>query len=93
MNTLTLVLILLLFFAFALFAAGGVYMGWTYHKEWVMLRAKPADEWRTQDLLHARGIEIASYVAAVGVLIFGAVVCTMNYLVLSTLEKILTAVS
>jgi hypothetical protein len=86
-------LISLLFGAFVLFAAGGVYMGITYLREAHILAKIPNTTKNAQQLLHCRGIAYSSFIAAVGVLIFGWTVCSVNWWIFVTLTQILEKVS
>jgi multisubunit Na+/H+ antiporter MnhB subunit len=80
----------LLFAAFVLFAGSGIIMGITYRKEYKKLKDDPSA--RPDQLTHAKGIEYASYVAAIVVIAIGLLFSGIVYYILTTLAKILEAV-
>jgi hypothetical protein len=81
--------------AFLVFALAGAFMGAVYWKQYAVLSAFPEtqlDAEEQQLLHHTRGLAIASWIAAAGVVAFGFLVSGVVYYILNSLAKIIQTI-
>lgn len=82
--------------AFLVFALAGAFMGAVYWKQYTVLRTFPDAQLSAEEkqlLQHTKGLAIASWIAAAGVVAFGFLVSGTVYYILNTLGQILEVVS
>lgn len=78
--------------AFLVFASAGAFMGAVYWKQYNVLRTCPEPQLSAEEkqlLQHTKGLAIASWIAAAGVVAFGFLVSGVVYYILNSLEKIM----